>query len=416
MVVLGWISASFLLIIPLAVTPGLIDRYRVIKESLSRAEGIGIAFVFVIALLYSGTSRFREMLRERALVMIAGAGVAWMLLVTLLSTHRGYSAGSLVTFMTFVLVFAGTWYAAPRMPLWVLDLLVPVVLINTTLVILQLYRIWQPFPSTRKIPYNLTATGLLGNPNIVGSYMVLMTIVFVSAALRCRGPRRWWLAFGTLCAVAGVLVSQSRSAVVALVAGLLLLAVGRSVKRAAIAVAAVALLLAIGVALRTPAVMRLVELPKTISKRGLTFAVSGRVLPLLTGLSMARDRPILGFGPGTFGYHYMPYAVPALVNVEIPRGIVSLNFGEAHNDHLQVIVETGLPGYALFLATIFLLVRTVRKGEGNAARSRVAAAMVLPLAGTLLVLCLAQFPLYVAVTRHLLATMAGLLVGWSRTE
>ncbi|MGZ5444404.1 MAG: O-antigen ligase family protein [Thermoanaerobaculia bacterium] len=412
---LGWLVAACLLIVPLAVTPDLIDRYRVIKESLSRAEAILGAFGLIVALTLTGSGRFREILRERALVAVVGAGVAWAIVTTLVSTHRAHSVESLVTFLTCVLVFVTAWYAAPRIRLLVLDLLVITVLINVVLVALQEYGMYQPFPTSLSFEHHVTTTGLLGNPNIVGSYMALVTVIFVVAAARTHGARRLWYAFGTLCAAAGVLLSQARSAVIALVAGLLLFAIGASVKRAASTVAAMAALFAIGAALDLPAVTRLLSLPRTVAQNGLDVATSGRLMPILAALEMARDRPLTGLGPGTFKYHYMPYKVRAAgKHPHVVRHAMSENFGEVHNDHVQLIAETGVVGYLLFLATVAVLIRRIRTAESPETRPQIARAMIVPLAGTLLTLCLAQFPLYVPISRHLIVTMAGLLTGWSR--
>jgi O-antigen ligase len=416
MAALGWLTVVLLVAVPLAVTPGLIDRYRVIKESLSRAHGILAGLGLVVALAFAGTTRFREMLRERAVVAVAGCGVLWAIVTTVVSTHRAYSMESLITFLTGVLVFASAWYAAPRIPLLALDLLVPVVLLNTLLVTLQEYGIYQPFHSDPGVGPHVRSTALLGNPNIVGSSMVLMAVIFAAAAVRSGGARRAWQAFGALTAAAGVLVSQTRTAMIALVAGVILLAIGRSVKRAVIVVAAAAALLGIATALRMPAITKLLALPQAIAARGVVYATSGRVLSALVALEMIRDHPVTGLGLGTFKAQYMPYAVPVIDGRQLPPGIVSVNFGEAHNDHLQLIAETGFPGYLLFLALVVVLVSRIRATPGRDPREQVARGLIVPLAGTLLVLCLAQFPLYVPITRHLLVTMAGLLMGWSRTS
>ena len=44
-----------------------------------------------------------------------------------------------------------------------------------------------------------------------------------------------------------------------------------------------------------------------------------------------------------------------------------MNFGETHNDHLQVAAETGLPGYALLAGAIAL---PRDSGRGGAATTR----------------------------------------------
>jgi O-antigen ligase len=63
-------------------------------------------------------------------------------------------------------------------------------------------------------------------------------------------------------------------------------------------------------------------------------------------LSMVRDKPILGFGAGSFGYVYAPY-----------RSFSSnLWFDHAHNDYLELAVELGLVGLAAgfwFLARLY---------------------------------------------------------------
>lgn len=415
MTALGWLATVALTVVPLAVNPDLLDRYRVLKESLVRAEGILGGVLLVAAAALAGTRRFRELLRERPVVIVTAAGVFWAVVTTLFSTHRAHSADSLVTMLTSTLVFVTAWYAAPRISLLILDLLVPVAILNVTLVTMQEYGLWQPFYFDPLLSRHLTATGLIDNPNVVGSYMTLLTVIFAAAALRVGGWRSWLYTLGAIVATAGVLVSQTRTAFIALIAGMLLLAVGRSVKRIVAVVALVAILFTSGVILKNPAVMNVVALPQRVRTDGLEVASSGRAAPVAAALQMLRDHPLTGVGPGAFKYHFMPYkTLVADRHARTLRGTTGTNFGEAHNDHVQLLAETGVPGYLLFLAAISVIVRTVRERRPASARTAIARGISVPLAGTLLVLCLAQFPLYVAITRHLLVTMAGLSIGWSR--
>lgn len=415
MIALGWLATVALALVPLAVNPDLIDRYRVLKESLVRAEGIIGGVLLVAALAFCGTDRFREMLRERAVVCVVVAATLWAVVTTLLSTHRAHSMESLVTLLTCVLVFITAWYAARRVSLVVLDLCVPVTCVNVALVALQEYGIYQPFYFDDEMSEHMTATGLIDNPNIVGTYMTLVALVFAAAALRLPGWRRWLYGFGALVAIGGVAVSLTRTALIALVIGLLLLAVGRSLKRAAFVVAAVALLLGAGVYVGNPTLMRVLSLPRLARTESLEIVTSGRAAPIAAALQMFRDQPITGVGPGAFKFHFMEYKVRVVQSLPVMlRGTTGTNFGEAHNDHVQLLAETGLPGYLLFLASVTVVVRAVRRGTRGDARQRFARDAIVPLAGALLVLCLAQFPLYVAITRHFLVTMAGLMIGWSR--
>lgn len=411
---LGWLVTAGVVVIPLLVAPDFLDRFRVVKESAARAEGFLGLFLVVVAIAFGSADRLREMLRERAVAAVLIAGVAWSGITTLTSTHRALSVESFITILTSALIFFVSWYAAPRVPLLVFDLLVPVVLINAVLAAMQEYGIYNPFTSFA--PYrHLSATGLIGNPNIVGTYMSLAVIVFAAAASSVPGWRRYLYTFGALCAAASVVVSRTRTALIALMVAIVIFAVGRSLKRAAVVAAALAVLFAIGFAAGVPVVRRLAAVPKRVAANGLEVATSGRMGPNLAALQMFRDHPVTGMGPGTFKYHYMQYhATTWLRYKSLLRGTSATSFSEAHNDHLQVLAEAGLPGYALFLAAIGILVFHARRADADDPRARIARTMVIPLATLLLLLCLAQFPLHVAVTRQLLVTLAGLVAGWSR--
>lgn len=409
----AWLAIAGMVIIPLAVIPDILDRFRVVKESILRAEGILGLFLLVVAITFSGTARLREMLRERALVAVTAAGLAWAGITTLLSTHRAWSVESLISFGTSILVFLTVWYAAPRISLVIIDLLVPVVMINAVLVALQQYGIYQPFYMDTENLRHLGATALIGNPNIVGSYMVLVVILLGAAAIRITGLRRWWYATGALFATGGILVSRSRTALIALLAGFALLALLMSVRRALLFFLAITVLFAAGVTLDLRIFRRLMAVPQRIVTMGLDAATSGRVAPNLAAWVMFRERPLTGVGPGVYKYQFLSAMIQVRErHASLIPGASPTNFGEAHNDHAQLLAETGVPGYLLFLAAIVFVIRAGRNGTGAGCRPRLAAAMAIPIAGTFLVLCLAQFPLHVAITRHLLVTVAGLLAGW----
>ena len=67
----------------------------------------------------------------------AGGGVVWTGITALLSTHRGLSADSFVSVLTSALLFIAVWYAAPRISLVAVDMLLPVVAINAALAAAQ---------------------------------------------------------------------------------------------------------------------------------------------------------------------------------------------------------------------------------------------------------------------------------------
>jgi len=73
-------------------------------------------------------------------------------------------------------------------------------------------------------------------------------------------------------------------------------------------------------------------------------------------LSMFMERPIVGFGPGTYAFEYAPYQDPENLT------IISTNFGDrgnAHSEFLGPLSETGLIG---FLTVIFFVAALFYKG------------------------------------------------------
>jgi O-antigen ligase len=93
---------------------------------------------------------------------------------------------------------------------------------------------------------------------------------------------------------------------------------------------------------------RLARLLNPISDAGVT----GRVAIIRDSLRMLRDRPVFGWGLGTFPIVYPSY-----------RSFVSIFWiNEAHNDYVQTLVETGLVGFSF---AIFFLVLLLRKGLRN---------------------------------------------------
>lgn len=70
---------------------------------------------------------------------------------------------------------------------------------------------------------------------------------------------------------------------------------------------------------------------------------------------MTADRPIFGFGCGTYVFQYAPYQRAA----EITK--ISTNFGtlgNAHSEFLQPLAETGVPGFLIFLIFLWILFQT----------------------------------------------------------
>jgi putative inorganic carbon (HCO3(-)) transporter len=71
-----------------------------------------------------------------------------------------------------------------------------------------------------------------------------------------------------------------------------------------------------------------------------------------SAIRMFGDKPLFGFGPGTYPFKYAPYQASRDITP------ISTNFGiggGVHSEYLRALAESGLPGLLTFLALIFIV-------------------------------------------------------------
>ena len=72
-------------------------------------------------------------------------------------------------------------------------------------------------------------------------------------------------------------------------------------------------------------------------------------------MEMFKQRPIVGYGPGTYAFEYAPFQRPENLT------IISTNFGDmgnAHSEYLGALAETGIIGLLTFLSLVFFIFYT----------------------------------------------------------
>ena len=407
------LTVAGLVVIPVVFVQGVFDYFRPIKEIAFRAQAILMVFALAAAIT-AGGQRLRELFRARMAIAVIAGAVLWTIITTITSTNRLLSVESLVTTICAAALFVCVWYASRWMPPAALLVLVPVAVVNAALVTMQEYGIWNPFQFTIISEGHFTATGLIGNPNDVGAYLAFVALILFALAVHTRGWQRIAAAAGSMIAAGGVFVSLTRAAVIALVAGLFVFGLRRSRKLGLAIVLAFLAALAIASWVNVPGLTRLTRIPARIAQGQWGRVLSYRLSPFVAAAEMFFDRPAIGQGPGTYKFHEMPYRADIADRYTAIES-VGVNFGETHNDHLQLLAENGVPGYALFLAALVLIAGTWSARAGPGDRARFAGSIGWPLAVAIFVLCLASFPLQIAVTRHLLLTVAALSIGWRET-
>lgn len=407
---LSWLLAvAATVLVPIAMSVRGMDPFRLPKDLLFIAFAIAIAVAGITAWLRRRPDGTVTTLRTVPLLAITA--VAWTALATLFSTNRALSRDALL-WVSAIAIFAiavdlGGRTRGVRSIAWPL---IPAA-INAVIFLLQRFHIWNPMTFTDDIPEHFRHTALLGNPDDVGSLLVAPAIVAVALAVSDRARRLVWGPVAALLLLA--LVTGRLTSLIACGAALLAMGFLRS-RRAG--VIATALLLAGGIALVTgyrPMRERTAAIVAAVRARDFAEATSGRVTPFLAAALMAKDHPIFGVGPGCFRWRYFDYKLAA----ESAHPVLArtwgadFNFGETHNDHLQTLAETGILGYAIFVAALVVLAASSRRPqEAEAGQDVPVRLLALPLALGIGILCLGHFPLHLAASTVVIVYVAAFCV------
>ena len=407
--------AAGVCIIPLFIVLGAKDTFRLPKDVLFRAEAILLLAIAMVALiLYRALPQIDS---SRRFVLLPLLLAAWTAMATLLSTNRGRSIDSLATVCAGAIIYLATLAAARRSSFAVILVAIIPALINALVGALQELDIWKPLPTPIDIPHHLRSTAFIGNPNDAGGYLAVVTVASLAAAVVSRSSRKSF-AILTGLLVAGLLINQTLAAIIATTAGMIALLALVSWKRAAVAVIAVAIVLFSAFVILPPLHQRFVNTRGWLEHRDYNAMMTGRLAPFVAAFMMFRDRPLTGVGPGCFAWQYMPYKIRAELAYPSLRSafLRGTNFGEVHNDHLQLLAEEGVVGYGLSLAALVALTAISfrrRQHDPTDARYEFARLLALPLAVTFFVLALGQFPLELTVVMSQVLFFAALCIGWS---
>lgn len=201
------------------------------------------------------------------------------------------------------------------------------------------------------------SSGPIGDPNFYG--LILAAIVPL-ALLRGRDERGLFLRFMAMaCALlltAGVVLTYSRGALVALLMMVLLYIPLARVRLSHLLVALVIL---------APCT---VLVPATYWQRVATLApgaadssVQKRIGSQEVALAIFSDHPVLGVGAGNYNATYFPYAM----RLNVPSAA-----SYAHDFYVELLAENGLTGMLTFAAAMFLAISLALRRRRAASRSR----------------------------------------------
>jgi putative inorganic carbon (hco3(-)) transporter len=205
------------------------------------------------------------------------------------------------------------------------------------------------------------------DPNVYGRYLALVTVVVTAAMLWARTRETFWLLTGLILVLwIGLMPTYSQSSLIALLAGLAVLAAIRwGQPRWTLAVVAVGCL---GAAIVVLGAGGKVDLGR------LNILTGGRANLVEGGLELFSERPLQGYGSGSFQRAYREHREDRDVPVS-----------ESHTEPVTVAAEQGLIGLLAYFALVLVALRTLSRGiwSGGAARVAVLAAFVALLVHTL---------------------------------
>jgi putative inorganic carbon (hco3(-)) transporter len=183
------------------------------------------------------------------------------------------------------------------------------------------------------------------DPNVYGRYLALVTTIVAAAMLWARTRESFWLLTGLLAVLwIGLVPTFSQSSFLALLAGLAMLAAIRWSPRWTLAAVAVGLVGAVLVVL-------LVGGSGKITWDRLNVDLSGRGSLVSGGVDLFAERPVQGYGSGSFQAAYRDHRE----NKDAPVTV-------SHTEPVTVGAEQGLIGLVAYISLIVVALGTLGRG------------------------------------------------------
>jgi O-antigen ligase len=194
---------------------------------------------------------------------------------------------------------------------------------------------------------------LFFDPNIYGRFLALVMIAVMTVVLWTRRRRDMYAGAAVLAwLLAGLVTSFSQSSIAALLLGLAILAAWRWDVRRTVLVSVVLLALALAGVLLSPASL---HFGLKGSSGSTSNATSGRTKLISGGLELFAERPLQGYGSGSFETEYKRHSGASAENAT----------SASHTIPVTVAAEQGIPGLALYIALLISAVMVLFRGAGR---------------------------------------------------
>ncbi|MEO8347314.1 MAG: O-antigen ligase family protein, partial [Acidobacteriota bacterium] len=350
-------------------------------KRLVALAGISIAAFTAFALplrLRGPLSAWRGLpLSSRIALVALAAGIVWAALSALLSPRRAASLDSFRTLFLYALLLPlGASRTIGRRKGILVAAFLGAAAVNAGVSLLQSRGI-QPFRLQTFGARNETGA-LAGNVGYLALSVALAAVISLGIALASTRPLPRVLAGAALLLfLATLLVNRNLTAVLSLAAGGFVLLFTLFGRRALLPISGVLAALLIAVVLYPPLTAQTREAVRLVRAGEWDRLTTYRLGAWAAAAEMTRERPLFGWGPGTYGAEFVPHRLNAEIRSRrrYVNPLVTSSYSEAHSDYIQAFAETGIPGgITAMLSAGALTVALLRKAaqpRGNSLETAV---------------------------------------------
>ena len=276
----------------------------------------------------------------------------------MVSPRRALSLDSArALFLTLLLLPLGASSVVRRRPGLLLGAFLGAASINGVVSFLQARGLYQPFPLLARGEREATGA-VAGHGGDLALSLALAAVAALGVAIAARRtPVRIASGAALLLCGGALLVNRNLTSFSALLVGSTVLLFGWYGRRAAVPLAAAVVVVALAVIAYGPMRERALGAVGSIRARNWDQLLSYRTAPWAAAIQMTRDRPLTGYGPGTFQAEFVAHRLKAEIAAKrrLATPLVTSTYSEAHCDYLQPFAEAGIPAGLLVLGSAALL-------------------------------------------------------------